>query len=139
MAALVRVRDRNHCQFAKIYPLICKECKSKGLEVHHIVARNGTNNTVNNLILLCPAHHDLLHGIENGECSRIQVIMADYGITQRELAAALCVTQPAISQILRNNNCSVARAKTLKKYINEKTGKKYIIEDLFEKVRPKPK
>ena len=53
------------------YGKICSNCKydnELALEVHHI-DKDRTNNTVNNLRVLCANCHTIIH--KNGECSGV--------------------------------------------------------------------
>lgn len=66
--------------------------------------------------------------------SKLNEILKNHGIRQFEIANILSIKSMSTINLKINGkaNFSMAEAKLIKQYINQKTNKEYSIEDLFE-------
>ncbi len=133
---LVAIRDNYRCQIHRL--LDSPSCPNNNIETHHIISvKNNGSDEPENLISLCEKHHRLMHGLADGQQIKKQIlqlklIMLENNITQTQLAAALNVSQSAIAQSLQKQTSTFSRAMKIKNYLQARTGKTYILEDLFQ-------
>ena len=100
------------------------KCQKRGcnstanLDVHH-KDKNRKNNKPKNLTVLCRYHHLKEHGKDNGtRLPFVYYLILAKDISQSCVAGYLRVTQPAVSQMLKNGNKSLIKYIQVKDFIN---------------------
>jgi hypothetical protein len=134
---LVLIRDRFSCQIHQLIPEL-EKCSTRDItELHHIKERiNGGRDSFDNLICLCRAHHDLIHGV-NGETivPYLRIVIAENKINLTEIGSVVGISQPAMSQILKVGDTRVRKAIKIKDFLNTRLKKEFTVEELFAPVR----